>query len=381
MGGQFARKNGSNLSYFPGQAGIEGLLKTLSREWPEIHTRIVDFSLHLSPEVIAEQILLEVGTKEGPVEVGYDGSRRIALEPVRAPLGFRSEPVSRIDSESVILVTGGGRGISFEVAHELAERYRPRLILVGRTPVPAREEEPDTSDLHSQAEIKAALIDRCKREGREPRLKEIEGLFQRLIKEREIRRNLQALAEVGSEAEYCSVDVRDDEAFGRFLDTCYGRFGRIDGVIHGAGIIDDRMILDKSPGSFDNVFDTKVHSAFTLARKLRPETLRFLVFFSSVAGSFGNTGQCDYAAANEVLNKLALYLDSKWPTRVVSINWGPWETGMVGPELKRQFAKRGLTLIPPEVGKKRLVEELAYGVKGEGEVIITDIEGWSDLAR
>ena len=381
MGGRFARKNGSRLSYFPGQAGIEGLMKTLSREWPEIQTRVVDFSLHLSPEQIAEQILLEIGTKEGPVEVGFDGSRRIALQPVRAPLDVRGEPVSRIDSESVILVTGGGRGISFEVAYELAERYRPRLILVGRTPAPAREEEPDTSRLHSKAEIKAALIDRCKREGREPRLQEIEGLFRRLIKEREIRRNLQALADTGADAEYCSVDVRDDEAFGRFLDGCYERFGRIDGVIHGAGIIDDRMILDKSPGSFDNVFDTKVYSAFTLVRKLRPESLRFVVFFSSVAGSFGNTGQCDYAAANEVLNKLALYLDAKWPARVVSINWGPWETGMVGPELKRQFAKRGLTLIPPEVGKKRLIEELAYGVKGEGEVIITDIEGWSDPAR
>ena len=381
MGGQFASKNGSPLSYFPGQAGIEGLLKTLSQEWPDIHARVVDVSLHLSPDQIAEQLLLEIGSKEGPVEVGFDGSRRVALEPVRAPLDVRGEPASGIDSESVILVTGGARGISFEVAHDLAERYKPRLMLLGRTGPPGPAEAPETRDLTSPAEIKAALIDRHKKEGREPRLKEIEGLFHRLMKEREIRRNLEALVRTGARAEYCSVDVRDDEAFGRFLDDCYARFGRIDGVIHGAGIIEDRMILDKSPDSFDDVFDTKVNSAFTLAFKLRPETLRFLVFFSSVSGSFGNTGQCDYAAANEVLNKLALYLDSRWPTRVVSINWGPWETGMVTPELKRQFAKRGLTLIPPEVGRKRLAEELEYGVKGEGEVIISDIEGWSDTNR
>ncbi len=381
MGGHFANKNGSRLSFFPGQAGIEGLLKTLSQEWPDIHTRVVDFSLQLPAQQIAEQVLFEIGSRGGPVEVGFDGYRRVALEPERAPLDLKGAPVSAMDTHSVILVTGGARGISFEVAYDLAERYRPRLLLLGRTPPPRPDEDPDTRDLASPAEIKAALIARQEKEGREPRLKEVEALFHRLMKEREVRRNLEALARTGARAEYFDVDVRDDHAFDLFLDTCYSRFGRIDGVIHGAGIIDDRMILDKSPDSFDNVFDTKVNSAFTLARKLRPETLRFLVFFSSVAGCFGNAGQCDYAAANEVLNKLALYLDSNWPARVVSINWGPWETGMVTPELKRQFAKRGLTLIHPEFGTKRLTEELAFGSKGEGEVIISDIEGWSDAER
>jgi acyl transferase domain-containing protein/NAD(P)-dependent dehydrogenase (short-subunit alcohol dehydrogenase family)/NAD(P)H-dependent flavin oxidoreductase YrpB (nitropropane dioxygenase family)/acyl carrier protein len=381
MGGQFASRNGSGLSYFPGQAGIEGLLKTLSLEWPEIHTRVVDFSLLLSAEQIAEQILVEMGSREGPVEIGFDGSGRVALQPVRAPLNLEGDPAIRVDRESVILITGGGRGITFEVASDLAERCKPRLILVGRTPPPGPEEEEDTRHLDAPADLKAALINRCKQQGREPRLREIEALFHHIMKERELRRNLETLAGTGAQAEYCAVDVRDDEAFSRFLDDCYERYGRIDGVVHGAGIIEDRRILDKSPDSFDNVFDTKVNSAFTLARKLRPETLRFLVFFSSVAGSFGNTGQCDYAAANEVLNKLALYLDSKWPSRVVSINWGPWETGMVTPELKRQFAKRGLALIPPKIGRKRLAQEIEYGVKGEGEVIISDIAGWSDSGR
>ena len=123
--------------------------------------------------------------------------------------------------------------------------------------------------------------------------------------------------------------------------------------------------------SFDRVFDTKADSAFVLSRKLRPESLKFLVFFSSVAGRFGNRGQADYAAANEVLNKLAIYLDRAWPGRVVSMNWGPWATtGMVSPEVRRQFAERGVDLIPPSVGRRRLEEELHYGRQGEVEVII-----------
>jgi len=270
----------------------------------------------------------------------------------------------------------GARGITFGVTYELAVRYRPRLVLVGSTPTPAPREAPQTRGLTSKGEIKEALIAQCRAEGIEPRLQEIEKRYRRLCKEREIRNNLLALERTGARVEYVPLDVRDADSFGGFLDRCYDRFGRIDGVIHGAGIIEDKGILEKTPESFDRVFDTKVDSAFTLAKKLRPESLRFLVFFSSVAGTFGNKGQCDYAAANEVLNKLALYLDARWPARVVSINWGPWDTGMVGPELKKEFAKRGLLLIPEDTGRDRFLQELLYGRKGEAEVILGDIGGW-----
>ena len=79
------------------------------------------------------------------------------------------------------------------------------------------------------------------------------------------------------------------------------------------------------------MFDTKVDSALILSRHLRPEGLRLLVFFTSVAGVFGNRGQADYAAANEVVNRLAMQLDRRWEhTRVVAINWGPWENSRHG---------------------------------------------------
>jgi hypothetical protein len=95
------------------------------------------------------------------------------------------------------------------------------------------------------------------------------------------------------------------------------------------------------------------------------------VFFASVAGRYGNRGQADYAAANEVLNKMAVYLDHRWPGQVVAINWGPWEKrGMVSPEVLRQFAERGVTLVPPAVGRRMLHEEIAGGRKGEAEIVI-----------
>ena len=87
---------------------------------------------------------------------------------------------------------------------------------------------------------------------------------------------------------------------------------------------------DKEADSLERVVATKAGSARTLVRRLRPEGLRFLVLFSSVSGRFGNRGQADYAAASEVLNKLAQELDRRWASRVVAINWGPWAASRHG---------------------------------------------------
>src|SRR5262249_34050879 len=100
------------------------------------------------------------------------------------------------------------------------------------------------------------------------------------------------------------------------------------------------------------------------------EMLMFGVFSASTASRYGNKGQSDYAAANEVLSKLALPLDRRWPCRVFSVAWGPWASiGMVA-DLEKHLTKRGLKLITPEEGPRFLVEELLYGRKGDSEVVI-----------
>ena len=86
---------------------------------------------------------------------------------------------------------------------------------------------------------------------------------------------------------------------------------------------------------------------------------------------FRSRGQSDYAAANEILNKLAVYLDRRWPGRVVAINWGPWDApGMVSDELRRDFVRRGVSLVPAVEGVRRFLDELRAGRKGEAEVLI-----------
>jgi NAD(P)-dependent dehydrogenase (short-subunit alcohol dehydrogenase family) len=374
LGGSFASSpNVNQQEFFPGQGAIPGLLKTVDVEWPEVRVKAVDLNLDQPVSTLGDHLMAEIKADDSLVEVGYNGSRRLSLGVIETPLVQRVENFLEIDSSWVILVTGGARGITAEVTRELARRYRPTLILVGRSPLPPEEESEETARLALPQELKAALIAKMQRQNEPVAIAEVETAYRQLCKEREIRSNLAAMCEAGSKVEYFQLDVRDGRAFGRLIDHIYRVYGRLDGVIHGAGSIEDKLIKDKTWESFDRVFGTKTESAFILSRKLRAETLKFLVLFSSVAGRFGNRGQCDYTAANEVLNKLAVYLDKRWPGRVLSVNWGPWEgVGMVSAEVQRQFAERGVRLVLPTAGAAIFDMELHRGQKGEVEVVIGD---------
>ena len=156
----------------------------------------------------------------------------------------------------------------------------------------------------------------------------------------------------------------------RVLEAWRREFGPPVGLIHAAGVIRDKLIRDKLPATFDRVLATKVGGALNVLNLVDPDALRFSAFFSSIAGRFGNRGQADYSAANEVLNKLAIWLDRRTTGRVVSMIWGPWnEVGMVS-ELEDHLRRQGHGLISPEEGRVRLAEELIGGRKGVVEVVV-----------
>ena len=183
---------------------------------------------------------------------------------------------------------------------------------------------------------------------------------------------------MGARVEYAQADVRDPASLARVLEQWRRRFGEPVGLIHGAGLIKDKLIRDKSLDAFDRVLGTKLDGALNLVHCLRPEHLRFAVFFSSIAGRFGNAGQSDYAAANEAMNKLAIQLDRRWPGRVLAPIWGPWSgIGMVS-DLERHLDARGLGTIAPEVGVAALMDELTRGRKGEVEVVLAGDLGTLD---
>jgi acyl transferase domain-containing protein/NAD(P)H-dependent flavin oxidoreductase YrpB (nitropropane dioxygenase family)/NADP-dependent 3-hydroxy acid dehydrogenase YdfG len=369
LGGSFLSDGVSAGPVFAGQGGITGLVKTLAREWPSIRARVIDLDpCDPVPDLVA-RLEAELWSIDTWAEVGYAGGHRIRLATIERPLRDDG-PGLELEPGDPVLVTGGARGITAAVARAIARRWRPTLLLVGSSPPPPESEDADTAGLTEAPALRAALLARLRRSRREVSPAVLERAYKALRAGREIRATLHALRSSGATAAYAQADVRDAGALGGVLDAWRRRFGEPVGLIHGAGVIHDKLLRDKTPELFDRVLGTKIDGALNLARLVRPERLRCAAFFSSIAGRFGNPGQADYAAANDALNKLALWLDQRWPGRVVSVNWGPWAgVGMVS-DLEAHLRRRGLGMIDPDAGAEALVDELRLGRKGEVEVIL-----------
>ena len=368
MGGAFGVRPGEP-ALLPSQGGVAGFMKCAAIEWPQVRVRAVDLDPAEPVAALAAHVIAELWSRDSHVEVGYCGGTRVGIEAVRSPA--HRDPSFAVPSDAVILATGGARGITAEVCLELAERYQPTFVLVGQSPLPPPGDPADVAALKDGPAIKRALTTRLQAGGAKPTPAMVEKAYRQLVKEREIRDTLSRLSAAGARTHYVQLDVQDADAFGALIDGIYDTYGRLDGVIHGAGIIEDKLVRDKSVESFDRVFRTKAISAFVLSRRLKPESLKFLVFFSSVAGRFGNRGQSDYAAANEVVSKLAGVLQQTWPARVCAIAWAPWDKlGMVSPELKREFSRRGVELLSPAAGRRALWQEIQQGPSAGAEVVV-----------
>ncbi|MEW4568192.1 SDR family NAD(P)-dependent oxidoreductase [Tautonia sp. JC769] len=375
MGGAFGSGADCSGRIFPGQGGIAGLVKTLSREWPAVRSRVVDLDPAEDATVLADHLMFEAFHDDGWPEIGYRKGRRLRLQAVERDLR-RDKPRIHVQSGEPILITGGARGISSAVAVALARAWQPTLLLVGTSPFPEDSESEITEGVASGNALKSVLLEEARRGGRTVTPSALEHSYRSLLRAREIRSTLARVKAEGATVEYAQVDVRNADALGHVLARWKTQYGDPVGFIHGAGVIHDKLLRDKTPESFDRVVSTKVDGALNLIRLLRGESLRFSALFSSVAGRFGNQGQSDYAAANEVLNKLALWLDRRWPGRVVAINWGPWAgVGMVS-ELQDHLGRRGLGMIDPAVGCQALLDEIRFGRKGDVEVILaSDLGG------
>jgi NAD(P)-dependent dehydrogenase (short-subunit alcohol dehydrogenase family) len=275
--------------------------------------------------------------------------------------------------DSVVVVSGGARGVTAACLLELARRYRPRLLILGRTVL--TEEPAHFADAADQAALIRAALAVAGDGGRDaPSAAELGAQAAAVMAAREVRETLSRLERLGSEVAYVAADVCDAAAVNAAIATVRRRWGAVTGVIHAAGVIHDRRILDKTPEQFSRVFRTKVAGFENLLAATGADPLRLVLCFSSIAAQFGNIGQIDYAAANEVLNKLARQLaqDRCGSCLVRAVNWGPWEGGMVTPALARHLRGAAVSLISPGQGAALLCDLIDSPGFGDVELVATD---------
>jgi len=352
-GGAFGhRYDGAGVGDPSPGAGLRGLARTVAREFPEVLVRAVDLDPKESPKVLADRLFAELLTRDGPVAVGYEGTVRRTLTVAPAPEPAR-KPLP-LDGDGVVLLTGGARGITARVAMALAERTGCHIELAGRRPLPTVPEDPVTAVAEGSAALRQVLIAQG---GRSP--KQIEETIRRILGAREIRRTLATLEATAASMRYHAVDVRDASAVRAVVQGVYARHGRLDGVIHGAGLLEDRLVREKDAETFGRVFAAKVDGAQALVSAVRPE-LGFFVVLGSVCGVYGNRGQAGYAAANDACDTLARVWRTTLRGRVLVADWGPWAGGGTA---SSELARRGSTLIEPEACVDALLREIAGGTE------------------
>ncbi|GAB1039591.1 MAG: hypothetical protein SLagBPW_22940 [Shewanella algae] len=349
------------------QSALFGLTKTLAQEWPQVHCRALDLAPELDASALASQVMDALySPSQDPLEWGKSAAGRVTLVATSADDQIAADTSlapCRLDSSDKILVTGGAKGVTLDCALALAHQSGSHFILAGRSKALALEAFPDWAKGLESGQLKAAAITALMAKGQKPSPKEVEALIKPLVNALEIHAALKRFEAIGASAEYLSLDVSNPDAVASTLAPIQA-LAPISGLIHGAGVLADKHIADKTLAELELVTGTKVGGLFALLRALAPnkkatEHLKLLALFSSAAGFYGNTGQSDYAMANEILNKTAHRLHHELPTtRVISFNWGPWDGGMVNAALKQMFESRGVYVIPREAGAKLFAEAI-----------------------
>ncbi|MET9927411.1 MULTISPECIES: amino acid adenylation domain-containing protein [unclassified Streptomyces] len=288
----------------------------------------------------AEALLREVLTDDEEEIALRDGVRRTSR--LRPADGLTRPLPLRLRADGSYLVTGAFGALGRLLCRTLVRRGARRLILVGRTPVPAREKWASTDP--ATAEGRAVAL-----------LRELEAL--------------------GAQAVLASLDITDEDALTGWLDA-YRRTGSppVRGVFHLAGQVRDTLVTDLDRPAFDAVHDPKTIGAYLLHRHLRDEPLDHFVLFASIASLLTTAGQTNYAAGNAFLDALAHHRRAQG-LPALSLDWGPWTTGMIE-ELglvDHYLHSRGMSSLAPDAGMAVL--ERVIG-QDHAQLVVATVVNW-----
>ncbi|MFT5163007.1 MAG: polyketide-type polyunsaturated fatty acid synthase PfaA, partial [Alteromonadaceae bacterium] len=352
------------------QSGLNGLVKTLSHEWDNVFCRAVDVSARLAADKVAAIVADELLDADSALnEVGVDKQGRLTLVG-QSTDSYALTAGNSIDANSVFLVSGGAKGVTAHCVIRLAKEYQSQFILLGRSSF-ATDEPTWANGINDEVALKKAAMQALIAAGDKPTPVKVTNFIKPVLANREIAQTLAAIKAVGGQVEYVSADVTNNDSVQAAVKPIIAKFGDITGLIHGAGVLADKFIEQKTLEDFNWVYRTKIDGLQSMLACTTQSNIKHVVLFSSGAGFYGNPGQSDYSIANEILNKTAYRFKALHPgAQVLSFNWGPWDGGMVTPELKRMFAERGAYIIPLDSGAELLLSELAADSNRSPQILV-----------
>ncbi|MEM9746736.1 MAG: SDR family NAD(P)-dependent oxidoreductase, partial [Actinomycetota bacterium] len=284
---------------------VVGFTKSYRKERPDAIVKAVDLPESRKTKAIAEQLIEELLVDPGCVEIGRIDDRRLGVAFVEVPFPTRAggegdgddstEP-GPLGPDAVVVVTGAAGSIVSAITADLAEASGGTFHLLDLTPEPDRH-DPDLEAFRGDRNgLKVTIAERMKAAGDHPTPVKIEKELSRYERLDAALAAIQAVETAGGTARYHSVDLTDAEAVAAAMEKVREQDGRVDVLLHAAGLEISRNLPDKEQREFDLVFDVKSDGWFNVFHAAQDMPIGATVVFSSVAGRFGNQGQTDYAA-------------------------------------------------------------------------------------
>ncbi len=354
---------------------VTGFTKSYKKERPGALVKAVDLPVDRRTAAVADLLIEETLRDPGCVEVGRVDGRRFGIALLEQPFPSRGdgdavgEGGMPLTSDSVVLVTGAAGSIVSAITADLAVHSGGVFHLLDLTPAPDPG-DPDIAAFRSdRASLKGTIAARLRESGAKPTPVAIDRELAHLERLEAALTCVEAVEAAGGRAYYYSVDLTDQQAVAAVMDQVRERSGRIDVLLHAAGLEISRNLPEKEPREFDLVFDVKTTGWFNVWQAARELEVGAVVAFSSVAGRFGNQGQTDYSSANDLLCKVVASLPTTRPqTRGLALDWTAW--GGIGMATRGSIPKimeqAGVEVLPPEAGVAWIRRELtSSGFSGE----------------
>ena len=324
-------------------------------------SKLIDFESDATPDDMAQITMDEVLHGDMRLMIGTKDKVRSTILSVPMQL---DRSVKHFDlAGKTIIFTGSGRGIGAMLAQKIAAQYHSKIIVLDiieiqeKTPLWATMNESELAALKKQMweDMRADHTQKAT-----PVM--LERAFGRVKDSVTLYNNLQKLRELGSEVEYYHCDVMNSSMMKEVCTKIKAKNGRVDGLIHFAGLERSKLIYDKDPMEYYRIFDVKATSFASFLANNVVKDKGFFAFASSIAGKYGNLGQSDYASANDYLAKSALSLSNQG-YRAISIAMSAYKNVGMGVRagVETFLRSNGVDFVDPEDGMQIFLDEIVYG--------------------
>ena len=327
--------------------------------------KLLDFEPTVTADEMAQKTMDEVLHGDMRLMIGTRGGERTTILSVPVRLDKR---VKNFDlTGKTVIFTGSGRGIGAMLSQKIAAQYHSKIIVLDiielqeKTPFWAKMNEAELAMLKKQLweDLKADPTQKAT-----PVL--LERAFGRIKDSVTLYNNLQKLRELGSDVEYYHCDVLNSSMVKEVCTKIKAKNGRVDGLIHFAGLERSKLIYDKDPAEYYRIFDVKATSFASFLANNIVRDGGFFAFASSIAGKYGNLGQSDYASANDYLAKSAFSLTNQG-YRAVAIAMSAYKNVGMGIRagVETFLRSNGVDFVDPEDGMQIFLDEIVYGTVPE----------------